>query len=184
MLIIIIDYGGPTVDNISLILNQLDINTKTIKPDSEFLEEKYDGIVLSGGPDHIYEDGSRRLPKWIDEINVPIFGICYGLQLIVDHLKGKIGSLPKLERGSSLIKSIKPDILLGEFTEKSCWMNHYDTVIDIPANMEITSITDHGPASVNDGKRWWGVQFHPENITCDEWGREIFKNFVNICKTS
>jgi GMP synthase (glutamine-hydrolysing) len=185
MSILIIDYGGLTVGNISTILTKLNTNSITIKPDDEFPQDfTIKGIVLSGGPDHVYQEGSRKLPVWIDQFEGPILGICYGLHLLVDYLKGKVGPLPEKEYGFISIKSIKDDPLLGEFDTKIVWMNHYDAVIDVPKTLEVTSISENNGCivSLNDGKKWWGVQHHPENdLECQ---RECFllERFLNICK--
>lgn len=182
MSILVIDYGGSTANQIPLILSELGITSKMVKPNDEFVENYYLGIILSGGPDHVYQSGSRQLPVWIDRINVPILGICYGMQLIVHHLGGIIVPLLKLELGPTLIHSYKDDPLLGRFSTRLAWMNHYDTVTNLPENLEVTSISQNGSiASLNDRKRWWGVQFHPENMVGLDWGREIFANFIQIC---
>ncbi|CAN5626254.1 hypothetical protein BH23THE1_BH23THE1_33130 [soil metagenome] len=183
MSMIVIDYGGSTVHHIALILSELGINSITILSNDDFPEGNYIGIILSGGPDHVYQNGSRQLPNWIDYIDLPVFCICYGLELMVRHLGGTIYSLPHIERGPTLIHSIKHDPLLGEFKTRLSWMNHYDTVKDFPENLELTSFSQNGYiASLNDRRRWWGVQFHPENMVGIDWGREIFENFITICR--
>ena len=177
MSILIIDYGGPSVYKIQKILSELETTSILIKPDHIFIPENIRGIILSGGPDHVYDNGSRQLPEWINQVTVPILGICYGMQLLCKYLQGKVIPQSEIEYGHVLIKSLKDDILLGNFTEQIVWMNHYDTVTDIPSDLEITSISQNGYiASVNNGK-WWGVQMHPENSI----GTNIFKNFLMIC---
>jgi GMP synthase (glutamine-hydrolysing) len=182
MSILIIDYGGSTVHEIPVVLADLEISSRIIKPTDSFPHENYLGIILSGGPDHVYEPGSRKLPTWIDQTHLPIFAIFYGMQLMVDHFGGDVTPSLIRERGPTLINSLNWDPLLGDFSTRSTWMNHYDIVSKIPPNLEITSISENGfIASVNDRKRWWGVQFHPENSVGLDWGREIFKNFTKIC---
>lgn len=182
MSIIVIDYGGSTVGQISHTLAEYKISCVMLEPTDPIPETNVIGIILSGGPDHIYEHGSRRLPDWIDQVNIPVLGICYGMQLIVQYFGGSVVPLATEERGPILVYSVKDDPLLGDFTIRTTWMNHSDTVINIPANLEITSISSNGHvSSLNDQKRWWGVQFHPENIVGLDWGREIFSNFIRIC---
>ena len=178
MSILIVDYGGPTVYKIREILAELETTSILIKPDHISFPNNIKGIILSGGPDHVYQDQSRQLPTWIDQIDIPILGICYGMQLICKYFNAKIIPQSQIEYGHVLIKSIKNDVLLGEFTEQLVWMNHYDAVTDIPSCLEITSISQNGHiASLNDGKKWWGVQMHPENSV----ETNIFKNFLIIC---
>ena len=183
MSILIIDYGGSTTGQIPLILSELGISSMTIQPTDPFpTNQQIRGVILSGGPDHVYQLGSRKLPAWIGSINVPVFGICYGMQLIVNHLGGSVFPMINVERGPTLIHSFKDDPLLGRFITRTAWMNHNDSVTNLPSALEVTSFSDNGSiASVNDGKIWWGVQFHPENIVGLDWGREIFHNFIQIC---
>jgi GMP synthase (glutamine-hydrolysing) len=177
MSILIIDYGGPTVYKIHEILAELGTTSILIKPDHASHPEDIKGIILSGGPDHVYHDDSRQLPKWIDQVNVPILGICYGMQLICKYLKAKVIPQSEIEYGHTLIRSIEKDVLLGEFTEDIVWMNHHDTVVDIPKDLTVTSFSENGyVASVTNGK-WWGVQMHPENTI----GTNVFRNFLMIC---
>ena len=184
MSILVVNYGGSTAHHIQTILTELGIPSLFIQPADPLPSSPIQGIILSGGPDHVYEASARRLPIWIDQINVPVLGICYGMQLIVNNLGGTIVPLPNfgLERGPILINSFQDDPLLGRFMTRLAWMNHFDTVINLPLNLKITSISQNGYiSSINDSKRWWGVQFHPENIVGLDWGREIFTNFIQIC---
>lgn len=177
MSILIIDYGGPTVYKIYETLADLETTTILIKPDHESLPEDIKGIILSGGPDHLYDENSRKLPKWIDQVKVPILGICYGMQLIGHHFHCKVIKQLEIEHGYTLIRSIEKDILLGDFSEDIVWMNHYDTIVDIPPDLTVTSISQNGYVASINYKKWWGVQMHPENIN----NTLIFKNFIKIC---
>lgn len=183
MSILIINYGGPTVNRISDLLSELNINSKIIASNDDFPLGDWIGIILSGGPDHVYEEESRRLPIWINNFKVPVLGICYGMELIVDYLGGKIVPLSSKEYGPTFIHSVKDDPLLGKFTSQIGWMDHHDIVLYFPSNLEVTSVSQNDfIGSLNDGKRWWGVQFHPENEINIKWGKEIFQNFIQICK--
>lgn len=183
MSILIIDYGSPTVSNIKTILTKLEVDSIIIQPHDN-LPEKIIGIILSGGPDHVYQEGSRKLPVWINEFKGPVLGICYGMQLLVTHLKGEVGPLPEKEYGYISIKSVKYDPLLGEFETKIGWMNHYDAVITVPKTLEVISISENNGCivSLNDGKKWWGVQHHPENDLDCLWGCDLLRNFSKFCK--
>jgi len=141
------------------------------------------GIILSGGPSSVYDSGAPIPDKKIFQLNVPILGICYGHQIIVNNFGGKIKRANK-EYGSSVLTiDGNSDILNGIGDSVRVWMSHGDEAENVPEGFEIIGHTDrsHSAAIANKQKTIFGIQFHPE-VVHTEKGTEILKNFVlDVC---
>lgn len=143
------------------------------------------GIVLSGGPSSVYEKDAPKINKELFEIGIPILGICYGMQLIVHSLGGKVEKAKKREYGNAEIKIIKNDRIFKSFEKNSVvWMSHGDSIKSIPKGFNLTaktSNTNYG-AIENKEKNIYAIQFHPE-VAHTKNGIKIIKNFIfDICK--
>jgi GMP synthase (glutamine-hydrolysing) len=141
------------------------------------------GIILSGGPASIYSEKSPRPDNKIFEAGIPILGICYGHQLLVDHFGGKIKRTDRREYGRAdliienkldLFKNIDNDVI-------KCWMSHGDAAEVLPTGFEILAHTPSSSSAAvgNYQKGLYGLQFHPEVIHTEK-GVEILKNFSQI----
>ena len=141
------------------------------------------GIILSGGPSSVYDSGAPIPDKKIFQLNVPILGICYGHQIIVNNFGGKIKRANK-EYGSSVLTiDSNSDILNGIGDSVRAWMSHGDEAENVPEGFEIIGHTEssRSAAIANEQKTVFGIQFHPE-VVHTEKGTEILKNFVlDVC---
>jgi len=141
------------------------------------------GIIFSGGPSSVYESGAPIPDKKIFQLNVPILGICYGHQIIVNNFGGKIKRANK-EYGSSVLTiDSNSDILNGIGDSVRAWMSHGDEAEYVPEGFEIIGHTEssRSAAIANKQKTIFGIQFHPE-VVHTEKGTEILKNFVlDVC---
>ena len=141
------------------------------------------GIIFSGGPSSVYDPGAPIPDKKIFQLNVPILGICYGHQIIVNNFGGKIKRANK-EYGSSVLTiDSNSDILNGIGDSVRAWMSHGDEAEDVPEGFEIIGHTEssRSAAIANKQKTVFGIQFHPE-VVHTEKGTEILKNFVlDVC---
>ncbi|MEQ8151742.1 MAG: glutamine-hydrolyzing GMP synthase [Smithellaceae bacterium] len=153
---------------------------KTLQPE---------GIILSGGPASIYSSGAPRVDKGIFDLDIPILGICYGLQYMVDSLGGKVIGSNKREYGFAelLVKSQK-GIFAGVDKKTQCWMSHGDRIDVLPPGFVVTATTENTPvAAAEDAKRhFYGLQFHPE-VVHTQAGKKILNNFLTAvchCKKS
>ena len=176
--IIIIDYGEPSIGKIKQILSTININSVIIKPTDDIPFTPI-GVILSGGPDHVYHNNARKLPLWIFVLQIPVLGICYGMELIVHHFGGQIKSLPQVLSGNINLHHISNDVLLTDITcsDYVC-INCSDYIHTLPANLKVTSFFDKELiGSITDNKKWWGVIWHPE-VSVDI---RIFRNFINLC---
>jgi GMP synthase (glutamine-hydrolysing) len=137
------------------------------------------GIIFSGGPASIYASDSPIPDKQIFEIGVPILGICYGHQLIIDRFGGRVKRSDHREYGSAeLIVDDACDLFDRVGNKIRCWMSHADAAEVLPDGFRTIAHTQNSPSAavVNKGKKIYGIQFHPEVIHTEK-GIEILKNF-------
>ena len=141
------------------------------------------GIIFSGGPSSVYDSGAPIPDKKIFQLNVPILGICYGHQIIVNNFGGKIKRANK-EYGSSVLTiDNNSNILNGIGDSVRAWMSHGDEAENVPEGFEIIGHTEssRSAAIANKQKTVFGIQFHPE-VVHTEKGTDILKNFVlDVC---
>jgi GMP synthase (glutamine-hydrolysing) len=145
---------------------------------------KPEGIILSGGPASIYEKGSPRANPGIFDLGIPVLGICYGLQFMIDALGGEVVRSDKREYGFAGLRIRRPEgIFAGIEKEARCWMSHGDTIGRLPAGFRITASTDSTrvAAAENPARHLYGLQFHPEVAHTPE-GKKMLGNFLfEIC---
>ncbi len=142
------------------------------------------GIILSGGPASVYEDGAPTVDKTLWNIPVPVLGICYGLQLMVHHLGGKVDPGTRREYGHADLDIVGPASLFAGVPNKtSVWMSHGDRVTALPEGFTTLARTENSDyaAIANTERGWYGIQFHPE-VTHTPDGLNMLDNFVStIC---
>jgi GMP synthase (glutamine-hydrolysing) len=189
--IIIIDFGSQVTKLIARRIREYSVFSEILTPKD--LKKKnvfkyVKGIILSGGPATVVGSKFLNIPKEVFSLNIPILGICYGLQLIVRHFKGKVKSnIKKREFGRAALFKSKDSLLTkGFFKKNKCnvWMSHQDSVHKLPKGFTKIASTKESSMTIieNKKKHLYGVQFHPE-VTHTENGSIIFKNFIfNICK--
>ena len=189
--IIIIDFGSQVTKLIARRIREYKVFSeililKDLKKKDIFKDAK--GIILSGGPSTVIGKQFPTIPHEIFNLNIPILGICYGLQLIVKHFKGSVKlNIKKREFGRAVLSKFKDSLLTeGFFHENKCnvWMSHQDSIHKIPKEFIKIASTNSSKMTIieNKKKKIYGIQFHPE-VTHTENGNIIFKNFIfNICK--
>jgi GMP synthase (glutamine-hydrolysing) len=148
------------------------------------------GIVLSGGPESTTLPGAPRAPAQVFDSGVPILGICYGMQTMAAQLGGATEAADQREFGHAQVELVAQDRLLeglkdhpGSPPRLDVWMSHGDHVSVAPPGFTVTARTDRIPvaAMADEGKRWYGVQFHPE-VTHTRSGQALLRRFVvDIC---
>lgn len=142
------------------------------------------GIILSGGPNSVYEEGSFTINPEIFELGVPVLGICYGMQLMTKLLGGSVERANEREYGKATL-NVKSDdeLFFGLPNSQTVWMSHSDKVIDIPDNFEIIadSPSCQNAAIEDKSRKLYGVQFHPE-VRHTEFGNDLLRNFIRrVC---
>jgi len=144
------------------------------------------GIVLSGGPESTTDSGGWRIPKEVYDLNVPILGICYGMQALAQELGGRVESSDLREFGHSDLVIENDESLLEGLSDNgslSVWMSHGDRVTELPPGFAVIGSSAHAliAAMANEERRIYGLQFHPE-VTHTEGGSEILAKFAHtIC---
>ncbi len=142
------------------------------------------GIILSGGPSSVYEEGAPSCDPGLWELGIPVLGVCYGMQLMVQQLGGSVVAAGRAEYGKAPLHVDDPvDLLTNVASGSTMWMSHGDSVEALPEGFVRLAHTDNTPeAAVADhARRLYGVQFHPEVVhsTC---GMVMIRNFVyHIC---
>ena len=150
------------------------------------------GIILSGGPNSVYEAHEWRAPQAVFELGVPVLGICYGMQTMAEQLGGKVESSGKREFGYAQIRARGHSQLLKGLQDSTnaeghglldVWMSHGDKVTELPAGFRVIASSDSCAiaAMADESRKFYAVQFHPE-VTHTRKGREMFAHFVHeIC---
>ena len=189
--ILIIDYGSQYTQLIARKIREQNVYCLVHpynKIGSKFLVNKnLSGIILSGGPNSVKDKKSPKLDKKILSLNIPILGICYGLQLLCNEFRGKIGQSSSREYGHSLINhNKKSELFKGIKKTSQVWMSHGDHIKKEPNGFVVTSFSNKNViSSIEDKKKMiFGLQFHPEVYHSLD-GKKILSNFLfNICKIS
>ncbi len=145
------------------------------------------GVILSGGPSSVYEKGAPKPDKKIWDAGLPIMGICYGLQVMVEHFGGKVQASSKREYGPATIKlATSNSIFTGLSKNLPVWMSHGDAVTKMPEGFITLATSENAPyaAIKHQSKKIVAVQFHPE-VHHTPNGVDILKNFTHdICQDS
>ena len=185
--IIIIDYGSQYTQLIARRIRECNVHSIILPYDYKKKDiNKYNikGFVLSGGPSSVYEKSAPYLPKDIFEYSVPILGVCYGFQLLIEKFKGSVKSSIKAEYGKANILIDSKSYIFENLKENSTvWMSHGDKVSSLPNKWEITSKSENGiiSSAENSKAKLYGVQFHPEVAHTLE-GNKIIENYLfKIC---
>jgi GMP synthase (glutamine-hydrolysing) len=181
--IVVLNFGSQYVQLIARRVRELNVYSEILPwdvPIEEIKKREPKGIIFSGGPASVYSPSAPLPSKEIYSLNIPILGICYGLQVITAQLGGKVAPAEKHEYGKALLKVIKNSPLFERIPSQfHVWMSHADNVEKLPKGFETIAISENAPNAVieNRKQKIYGVQFHPE-VTHTEYGKEILANFV------
>ncbi|MFC1517097.1 glutamine-hydrolyzing GMP synthase [Candidatus Margulisiibacteriota bacterium] len=188
-MIIVLDFGSQYSQLIARRIRECKVYSELCSHDlsiEKIKAKKPEGIIISGGPASVYDKEAPRYTKGLLELGVPILGICYGMQLMVDDLGGKVEEhREKREYGKAeLSVDNRSDLFAGVPEKFAAWMSHGDSCVKLPKGFKkIASTNNLENAAIEDkASRIYGVQFHPE-VVHTEKGTEILINFINkICK--
>jgi GMP synthase (glutamine-hydrolysing) len=183
--LVILDYGSQYTQLIARSARELGVYSIILPFRSSVAEVKAHspaGIVLSGGPNSVYEDGAPHLNMDLLELDVPVLGICYGMQLLAHNLGGSVEGSKTREYGPAKLSVLGPSKLLPASANKSSiWMSHGDHVVTAPTGFSITAKSGKIVCAIEDPKRQlFGLQFHPE-VAHSVQGKNILQNFFKIC---
>lgn len=154
-------------------------------PAEEVLSLNPRGFILSGGPSSVYEPDSPKLPAYVLESELPVLGICYGMQLLALNLGGRVAAAQRREYGPAFLHIT--DLACGLFGELpfalQVWMSHGDRIETMPRGFAVVAQSDNSPiaAMAHPGRRLFGLQFHPEVVHTPH-GAHIIRNFLyRVC---
>ena len=182
-LILILDFGGQYTQLIARRVRECHVYSEVIPwntPLSDILVRNPTGIILSGGPSSVHDEGAPRIDPALYEAGVPVLGICYGMQLTALLLGGIVERAKEREYGRVTVRMKEQAGLLGGMKpSSSCWMSHTWQVSSCPDGFRVIAETDNCPvaAMVNEEKNICCVQFHPE-VTHTEDGTMLIRNFL------
>jgi GMP synthase (glutamine-hydrolysing) len=191
--IAVVDYGGQYTQLIARRIRDLGVYSEifpcTHIP-ANLLSGAYKGIVLSGGPNSVYDEGAPLPDRALFDAGVPVLGICYGMQAMGRVLGGKVVPSERREYGkaavqltgrSSLLEGVKPE----DAGRVTVWMSHGDSVLEPPPGFTALGATTNCPvaAMADEARKLYAVQFHPEVVHTPQ-GRRVFDNFLDVCGAS
>jgi GMP synthase (glutamine-hydrolysing) len=183
--IAVIDFGSQYAQLIARRIREAHVYCELFAwntPPEVVLAIKPKGFVLSGGPASVYEAGAPKIPAYILVSQLPILGICYGMQALTEALGGQVTAAANREYGLVKVETISPNPLISMGT-RPAWMSHGDRIEKPPPGFSVLAKSSNSPlAGIGDiSRRYFGVQFHPE-VRHTQGGSEILRRFaIEIC---
>jgi GMP synthase (glutamine-hydrolysing) len=190
--ILVLDFGSQFTQLIARRLRELSVYCEILPfntPLAAIKAKKPVGIILSGGPSSVDEDGAPHCDRAVLDIGVPTLGICYGMQLMTNMLGGKLGRSGHREFGHALVKRVGRDtgitsrILKGMPDEMKVWASHGDFVAAAPPGFAVAATSNNAPVAVMEApeRGYYALLFHPEVAHTDR-GKELLRNFAfDVC---
>jgi GMP synthase (glutamine-hydrolysing) len=185
--VVVIDFGSQFSMLIARRVRECSVYCEIVPPDAtwEQVEKlKPRGVILSGGPASVYEPGAPLTPGWVFEKNLPVLGICYGMQALAHQLGGKVSPSDHREYGHATVQQGDGESPLFAGLPKSfpVWMSHGDRITQLPPGFTSVAYSDNSPyAAMTDGGTRIAIQFHPEVVHTPH-GKQIIENFLmKIC---
>lgn len=185
--VVVLDFGGQYNQLIARRVRECNVYCEiySYKTDIEKIKEiNPKGIIFTGGPNSCYEPGAPSYTKEIFELGIPVLGICYGSQLMMHQLGGKVEKAPVREYGKIEVHVNTDSALFQGVSPKTiCWMSHNDYISKEAPGFEISAWTNDCPVAAveNKEKKLYAVQFHPEVLHTQE-GTKMLSNFVyQVC---
>ena len=181
--VVVLDFGGQYSQLIARRVRECGVFSELL-PHHVGLEEvrrrRPKGVILSGGPASVYEEGAPPLQRELLELGVPVLGICYGMQLIARELGGRVEGAEVGEFGRSELSVARAGRLLaGTPAQQSCWMSHRDTVFAPPPGFSALASSTASPVAAFESteRGIYGIQFHPE-VVHTPYGQQVLTNFL------
>ena len=185
--IVILDYGSQYTQLIARRIREHQVFSEIIRfdtPASKLRENPPQGIILSGGPNSVFEEGAPGIDPELFTLGIPVLGICYGMQLMSKTLGGKVVPGESREYGKTPMRTVPENDLFTDLPEEFIvWMSHGDRVAEIPAGFKVSATSANCPyAAIRDeSRRFYAIQFHPE-VVHTQHGDRILANFLfKIC---
>ncbi|MFZ9888168.1 MAG: glutamine-hydrolyzing GMP synthase, partial [Myxococcota bacterium] len=181
--VLILDFGSQTTQLIARRVRELQVYCEILPctASAERIRAFEPGaIILSGGPASVHAAEPPKADDAVWELDVPVLGICYGMQLMVERAGGRVRPAAKREFGHAMLTHVRPSALLDGVSDPTkVWMSHGDQVEFLPSGFERVASSETCPDAVvqSTERAWCGVQFHPEVVHSTE-GTRFLKNFL------
>lgn len=185
--VIVIDFGGQYNQLVARRVRECNVYCEiySYKTDLEQIKAMNPkGIILTGGPNSCYEEGAPTCSRELFELGIPVLGLCYGAQLMMHVLGGKVEKAPVREYGKTEVMVNTASPLFQEVTPTTiCWMSHFDYISAVAPGFEIAAHTADCPvaAAENRGKNLYAIQFHPEVLHTQEGTRMLYNFVRGVC---
>ncbi len=187
-LVIVLDFGGQYNQLVARRVRECNVYCEiySYKTDLETIKSMNPkGIILTGGPSSCYEEDAATCPKELFELGIPVLGLCYGAQLMMLELGGRVERAPVREYGKTevLIDKAESKVFRGVEEKTVCWMSHFDYISRTAPGFEVTAHTADCPtaAAEDEARRLYAIQFHPEVLHTKE-GTKMINNFAKqVC---
>jgi GMP synthase (glutamine-hydrolysing) len=181
--ILVLDFGSQYTQLIGRRIREANVYSEIVPfntPLEAIRAHQPRGIILSGGPESVYESGAPACDPRVFDLGIPILGVCYGMQLIAKELGGKVEPSTHREYGSREIQTTGPSCLLDGM--KRVWMSHGDLILEPPSGFSVTARSNTAMAAMeNPSRKIFGIQFHPE-VTHTDNGSALYRRFIfDIC---
>jgi GMP synthase (glutamine-hydrolysing) len=183
----VLDFGGQTAQLLVRRVRELGVYSELLPHDASEADVRKlnpQGIILSGGPASVYEPDAPQMPSWLLNANLPVLGVCYGMQLQSYVLGGQVAPPAEREFGPATIEILDAHALFADTpNEQLVWMSHGDRLEAMPQGFHSLARSANSPfaAMGDDTRRWYGIQFHPE-VVHTRFGRDLLRNFVHgVC---
>ena len=182
--VLVVDFGAQYAQLIARRVREAHIYSEIVEHTvtaAEIERRKPAAIILSGGPKSVHVDGSPRIDPRVYELGIPIFGICYGAQLIAQQLGGEVMRTGRGEYGRTQLRVVERGLLFGASVpeEQNVWMSHGDAIVRAPEGFTVTATTGDAPVAAleNRQRAIYGVQFHPE-VVHTPYGQRVLEHFL------
>ncbi len=185
--VLVVDFGAQYAQLIARRVREAHVYSEIVPHTmsvEEMLARKPSGIILSGGPKSVHVEGAPTIDPSVYGTGVPVFGICYGAQLVALQLGGEVARTGRGEYGRTALEVTGPSALFVDLPiQQDVWMSHFDSIVAAPEGFVVTASTADVPvAALEDRDRQiYGVQFHPE-VAHTARGQEVLKHFLyDVC---
>ena len=185
--IVILDYGSQYTQLIARRIREQQVFSEIIRfdtPAAKLRENMPQGIILSGGPNSVFEEGAPGIDPEIFNLGVPVLGVCYDMQLMSQQLGGAVEPGTEREYGKTEMTTVTGNELFAGLPEQFIvWMSHGDRVSKIPEGFQVSATSGNCPYAAirNEAKKFYAIQFHPE-VVHTQYGNQIIGNFLfKIC---
>ena len=184
--VLVLDFGGQYNQLIARRVREQNVYCDLVPCDmtiEKIKEYAPIGIIFTGGPNSVYDEGSPKVDGKIFDLGIPVLGICYGCQLTAHLLGGVVERASASEYGKAEVYSKSSPLTEGVPETSVCWMSHTDRITRLPEGFDMIAHSDNCPFAAfgNAERRIYGVQFHPE-VQHTEYGTKMLRNFLyNVC---